>query len=71
MSLSRRQLLAASAGAAAALGAAGLPVLQTAKPAIGDAKLRAEPLIPAENRGIIWSLSPVADTATGRSSLPR
>ena len=53
MSLSRRKLLAASAGAAAVLGAAGLPGLQTAKPAIGDPKLRAEPLIPAQNRGII------------------
>jgi hypothetical protein len=40
-SLTRRQILAASAGAAAALGAAGLPVLQTAKPAIGHGKLRA------------------------------
>jgi sugar phosphate isomerase/epimerase len=51
--LSRRSLLAASAGAAAVIGAAGLPVLQTGKPALGDAKLRAEPLIPAPNRGII------------------
>jgi sugar phosphate isomerase/epimerase len=51
--VSRRTLLAASAGAAAALGAAGLPVLQTAKPALGDGKLHAEPLIPAPNRGII------------------
>jgi sugar phosphate isomerase/epimerase len=51
--LSRRAVLAASAGAAAAIGAAGLPVLQTGKPAIGDPKLRAEPLIPAPNRGII------------------
>jgi sugar phosphate isomerase/epimerase len=51
--LSRRQVLAASAGAAAVLGAAGLPVLQTSKPAIGDSRLRAEPLIPARNRGII------------------
>jgi len=51
--LTRRRVLAASAGAAAALGAAGLPVLQTAGPALGDRKLRAEPLIPARNRGII------------------
>ena len=41
MPLSRRQLLAASAGAAAVLGAAGLPVLQTAKPAIGDTQAAA------------------------------
>jgi sugar phosphate isomerase/epimerase len=53
MNLSRRHVLAASAGAAAALGAAGLPVLQTAKPALGDGRLHAEPLIPAQNRGII------------------
>lgn len=51
--LSRRKLLAASAGAAAALGAAGLPVLQTGKPALGDTRLTAEPLIPESNRGII------------------
>ncbi|MFG1604718.1 sugar phosphate isomerase/epimerase family protein [Actinoplanes sp. NPDC049265] len=51
--VSRRKVLATAAGAAAALGAAGLPVLQTAKPAIGEAKLHAEPLIPARNRGII------------------
>src|SRR4029453_11013315 len=51
--VSRRKLLATAAGAAAALGAAGLPVLQTAKPAIGEAKLHAEPLIPEQNRGII------------------
>lgn len=53
MSLTRRKILAASAGAAAAIGAAGLPVLATGSPAIGEGKLRAEPLIPAQNRGII------------------
>lgn len=53
MSLTRRKILAASAGAAAAIGAAGLPVLATGSPAIGDGKLHAEPLIPAGNRGII------------------
>lgn len=57
--LSRRSLLAASAGAAAALGAAGLPVLATGTPALADpkdkgkSKLRVEPLIPSKNRGII------------------
>jgi sugar phosphate isomerase/epimerase len=51
--LTRRRVLAASAGAAAALGAVGLPVLQTTAPALGDRKLRAEPLIPRQNRGII------------------
>jgi sugar phosphate isomerase/epimerase len=54
----RRSVLAASAGAAAALGAAGLPILATGTPAFanGDGHgrgLRAEPLIPSRNRGII------------------
>jgi sugar phosphate isomerase/epimerase len=53
MTLTRRKVLAASAGAAAALGAAGLSVLQTGTPAISHGKLRAEPLIPHKNRGII------------------
>ena len=71
MSLSRRKLLAASAGAAAVLGAAGLPVLQTAKPAIGDAKLRAEPLIPAQNRGIIlYSVRDRISAAPDASGVP-
>lgn len=51
--LTRRRLLTASAGAAAAIGAAGLPVLQTGAPALGDRKLTVEPLIPHQNRGII------------------
>jgi sugar phosphate isomerase/epimerase len=51
--LTRRRLLTASAGAAAAIGAAGLPVLQTGAPALGDKKLTVEPLIPHQNRGII------------------
>jgi sugar phosphate isomerase/epimerase len=51
--LTRRRLLTASAGAAAALGAAGFPILQTGSPAISHSKLRAEPLVPAQNRGII------------------
>ncbi|NMO51669.1 sugar phosphate isomerase/epimerase [Actinoplanes sp. TBRC 11911] len=70
-SLSRRQILAASAGAAAALGAAGLPVLQTAKPAIGHGKLRAEPLIPARNRGIIlYSVRDRISAAPDTSGVP-
>jgi len=52
-SLTRRSLLAASAGAAATIGAVGLPVLQTAAPALAGGRLRVEPLIPARNRGII------------------
>ncbi|MEH1027536.1 sugar phosphate isomerase/epimerase [Micromonospora profundi] len=63
--INRRSLLAASAGVAAALGAAGLPVLATGSPALahpkdkgkdkgkGKSKLRVEPLIPEKNRGII------------------
>jgi len=51
--LTRRSILAASAGAAAALGAAGVPVLSTSAPAIADQSLRAAPLIPARRRGII------------------
>ncbi|MFI5895924.1 hypothetical protein ACIA5D_38085 [Actinoplanes sp. NPDC051513] len=55
--LTRRRLLTASAGAAAALGAAGFPILQTGSPAISHGKLRAEPLIPAaRNRGIIFEM---------------
>jgi sugar phosphate isomerase/epimerase len=71
MSLTRRNLLAASAGAAAVLGAAGLPVLQTAKPAIGDTKLRAEPLIPVQNRGIIlYSVRDRISAAPDASGVP-
>lgn len=51
--LTRRTILAASAGAAAALGAAGLPVLSTSAPAIADRGLHAEPLVPSRRRGII------------------
>ncbi|MBU2667914.1 sugar phosphate isomerase/epimerase [Actinoplanes bogorensis] len=56
--MSRRQILTASAGAAAAIGAAGIPVLATGAPALaapggGNGPLRVEPLIPAGNRGII------------------
>ncbi|SDZ25359.1 Sugar phosphate isomerase/epimerase [Micromonospora pattaloongensis] len=51
--LTRRKILAASAGAAAALGAAGLPVLQTAGPATAKGTWRVDPLIPEQNRGII------------------
>jgi len=69
--LSRRRLLAASAGAAAAIGAIGLPVLQTAKPALGDAKLKAEPLIPAQNRGIIlYSVRDRITAAPDSSGVP-
>ncbi|MEV4846564.1 sugar phosphate isomerase/epimerase [Micromonospora matsumotoense] len=51
--VTRRRLLAASAGAAAVLGAAGLPVLQTKGPARADGKWQVDPLIPTQNRGII------------------
>ncbi|MBP2326183.1 sugar phosphate isomerase/epimerase [Kibdelosporangium banguiense] len=54
----RRDVFTASAGAAAVIGAAGLPVLATATPAFATDQrhgggLRAEPLIPSRNRGII------------------
>ena len=69
--LSRRQVLAVSAGAAAAIGAAGLPVLQTGRPAIGDPKLHAEPLIPAGNRGIIlYSVRDRISAAPDDSGVP-
>ena len=69
--IGRRKLLAASAGAAAVLGAAGLPVLQTGKPALGDGKLHAEPLIPANNRGIIlYSVRDRISAAPDSSGVP-
>ncbi|GLY99126.1 TIM barrel protein [Actinoplanes sp. NBRC 103695] len=49
----RRKLLATAGAAAAALTAAGLPVLGTGHAALGEGKLRAEPLIPPNRRGII------------------
>ncbi|WP_405056469.1 sugar phosphate isomerase/epimerase [Kribbella sp. NBC_01505] len=56
----RRNVLRASASAAAALGAAGLPIVATGAPAFATGGghghgggLRAEPLIPSRNRGII------------------
>nr|WP_042180606.1 sugar phosphate isomerase/epimerase [Kibdelosporangium sp. MJ126-NF4]CEL14474.1 FIG01124897: hypothetical protein [Kibdelosporangium sp. MJ126-NF4]CTQ88839.1 FIG01124897: hypothetical protein [Kibdelosporangium sp. MJ126-NF4] len=59
----RRDVFTASASAAAVLGAAGLPMLTTATPALADSDsdsdsdwgrgLRADPLIPSRNRGII------------------
>lgn len=51
--LTRRKILAASAGAAAVLGAAGLPVLQTNRPARAAGGWSVDPLIPEQNRGII------------------
>ncbi|GGM22344.1 MULTISPECIES: sugar phosphate isomerase/epimerase family protein [Micromonospora] len=79
--LSRRRLLAASAGAAAAIGAVGLPVLGTAAPALGAAKgsdpdagssgLRAAPLIPPTNRGIIlYSVRDRISAAPDDSGVP-
>ncbi len=53
----RRNVFKASAGAAAVLGAAGLPVIATGTPAFaadgGGHGLRVEPLVPTRNRGII------------------
>ncbi|MCM4077915.1 sugar phosphate isomerase/epimerase family protein [Paractinoplanes hotanensis] len=73
--VSRRQVLTASAGAAAALGAAGLPVLATGSPALahghGSGRLRVEPLIPARNRGIIlYSVRDRISAAPDDSGVP-
>jgi sugar phosphate isomerase/epimerase len=74
---SRRDVFAASAGAAAVLGAAGLPVLATATPALasedghGGRGLRAEPLVPAGNRGIIlYSVRDRTTAAPDNSGVP-
>ncbi|MFJ6194729.1 sugar phosphate isomerase/epimerase family protein [Micromonospora sp. NPDC092111] len=69
--LTRRRLLAASAGAAAALGAAGLPVLQTDTPVRADGKWRVDPLIPERNRGIIlYSVRDRISAAPDTSGVP-
>ncbi len=69
--LTRRRILAASAGAAAVLGAAGLPVLQTNRPAKADPKWRVEPLIPETNRGIIlYSVRDRITAAPDASGVP-
>src|SRR4051794_1990748 len=78
-SFTRRDVFKASAATAAALGAAGLPVLATATPAFatGDGgydqrhELRAEPLIPARNRGIIlYSVRDRITAAPDSSGVP-
>jgi len=72
----RRDVFAASAGAAAVLGAAGLPVLATATPALASEDghgrgLRAEPLVPAGNRGIIlYSVRDRTTAAPDNSGVP-
>ncbi len=69
--LTRRRILGATAGAAAALGAAGLPVLQTAAPAIAKGGWTVEPLIPAQNRGIIlYSVRDRITAAPDNSGVP-
>ncbi|MBF9131741.1 sugar phosphate isomerase/epimerase [Plantactinospora sp. S1510] len=69
--LTRRSILAASAGAAAALSAVGANVLRTEKPAIAHGQLRAEPLIPARNRGIIlYSVRDRISAAPDDSGVP-
>ncbi|MEV0733113.1 TIM barrel protein [Polymorphospora sp. NPDC050346] len=69
--LTRRRILTASAGAAAALGAAGLPILQTATPAIGKGTWTVEPLIPEQNRGIIlYSVRDRISAAPDDSGVP-
>jgi sugar phosphate isomerase/epimerase len=85
--MTRRDVFKASAGAAAVLGAAGLPVLATATPALatgghgghgdghgdghGGRGLRAEPLIPNRNRGIIlFSVRDRITAAPDNSGVP-
>jgi sugar phosphate isomerase/epimerase len=70
--LSRRTVLAATATATAALGAAGAALLNTGAPAIahGD-RLRVEPLIPPRNRGIIlYSVRDRITAAPDTSGVP-
>jgi len=76
----RRDVFRASAGAAAVLGAAGLPVLATGTPALaatggGDhghgGRLRVDPLVPAGNRGIIlYSVRDRITAAPDNSGVP-
>jgi sugar phosphate isomerase/epimerase len=77
----RRDVFKASAGAAAVLGAAGLPILATGTPALADDDngrkhghgkgLHVEPLIPTRNRGIIlYSVRDRITAAPDASGVP-
>lgn len=76
----RRDVFKASAGAAAVLGAAGLPILATGTPALADDNgrknghgkgLHVEPLIPSRNRGIIlYSVRDRISAAPDNSGVP-
>lgn len=70
--VSRRTVLAATATATAALGAAGASLLQTGPPAIAhNNRLRVEPLIPERNRGIIlYSVRDRISAAPDDSGVP-
>lgn len=70
--LSRRTVLAATATATAALGAAGATLLHTGPAAIAHGnRLRVEPLIPARNRGIIlYSVRDRISAAPDDSGVP-
>ncbi|HTF10979.1 MAG TPA: twin-arginine translocation signal domain-containing protein, partial [Asanoa sp.] len=69
--LTRRNILKASGAAAAAIGAAGLPVLSTSAPAIGDRGLHADELIPSKRRGIIlYSVRDRISAAPDESGIP-
>jgi sugar phosphate isomerase/epimerase len=80
----RRDVFKASAGAAAVLGAAGLPILATGMPALAETRdnnhddgnhddhgLRVEPLVPSRNRGIIlYSVRDRISAAPDDSGVP-
>jgi sugar phosphate isomerase/epimerase len=75
--LTRRHILGRSAAAAAAISAAGLPILTTSTPALADddrrdgIRLKVEPLVPAGNRGIIlYSVRDRISAAPDNSGVP-
>lgn len=79
LNLTRRRLLTRSAAAAAALTAAGLPILATGTPALAHddgwggkgGRLKVEPLVPARNRGIIlYSVRDRINAAPDDSGVP-
>ena len=67
----RRGILATAGAATAALATAGLAVVDIGRPALGEGKLRAEPLIPPDRRGIIlYSVRDRIQAAPDNSGVP-